>query len=80
MLLIVQVELLKRKMMTLKMMYKVYELYQYTVNYYVEAESKDEALDMVIDNPNEYRDYELDDDEHTLMYRIAEKVVDNGNQ
>jgi hypothetical protein len=66
--------------MTLKMMYKVYELYQYTVNYYVEAESKDEALDMVIDNPSEYRDYELDDDEHTLMYRIAEKVVDNGNQ
>ena len=66
--------------MTLKMMYKVYELYQYTVNYYVEAESKDKALDMVIDNPSEYRDYELDDDEHTLMYRIAEKVVDNGNQ
>ena len=64
----------------LKMMYKVYELYQYTVNYYVEAESKDEALDMVIDNPSEYRDYELDDDEHTLIYRIAEKVVDNGNQ
>ena len=65
--------------MILKMMYKVYELYQYTVNYYVEAESKDEALDMVIDNPNEYRDYELDDDEHTLMYRIAEKVVNDGN-
>jgi len=66
--------------MSLKMMYKVYELYQYTVSYYVEAESKDEALDMVIDNPSEYRDYELEDDEHTLMYRIAEKVVNSGNQ
>jgi hypothetical protein len=61
-------------------MYKVYELYNYSVTYFVEAESKTEALDMVIDNPSEYRDYELDDDEHTLMYRIAEKVVDNGNQ
>jgi hypothetical protein len=79
MLLIAQVELLK-KIVSLKMMYKVYELYNYSVTYFVEAESKTEALDMVIDNPSEYRDYELDDDEHTLMYRIAEKVVDNGNQ
>jgi len=79
MLLIAQVELLK-KIVSLKMMYKVYELYNYSVTYFVEAESKAEALDMVIDNPSEYRDYELDDDEHTLMYRIAEKVVDNGNQ
>ena len=61
-------------------MYRVYELYQYTVSYYVEAENKNEALDMVIDNPSEYRDYELDDDEHTLMYRIAEKMVDDGNK
>ena len=66
--------------MILKMMYKVYELYNYSVTYFVEAESKAEALDMVIDNSSEYRDYELDDDEHTLIYRIAEKVVDNGNQ
>jgi hypothetical protein len=67
-------------MTILKMMYKVYELYNYSVTYFVEAESKAEALDMVIDNSSEYRDYELDDDEHTLIYRIAEKVVDNGDQ
>ena len=63
--------------MNLKMMYRVYELYHHTISYYVEAESKAEALDMVIDNPSEYREYELEDDEHTLIYRIAEKVVNN---
>lgn len=62
------------------MMYRVYELYQYTVSYYVEAAHKNEALDIVIDSPSEYRDYELDDDEHTLIYRIAEKVVNNEDQ
>lgn len=56
--------------------YKIYELYNYTLTYNVEAESEDKAMEMMEDDPSEYRDYELEDSEdHNLVYRIIEEVV-----
>jgi len=58
--------------------YKIYELYNYTLTYNVEAESEDEAIEKIQDDPYEYRDFELEDNEdHNMVYRIIEKVVDN---
>lgn len=58
--------------------YKIYELYNYTITYNVEAESEDKAIEMMEDDPYEYRDFELEDNEdHNMVYRIIEKVVAN---
>lgn len=58
--------------------YKVYELYNYTLTYNVEAESEDGAIQKIEDDPYEYRDFELEDSEdHNMVYRIIEKVVAN---
>ena len=58
--------------------YKIYELYNYTLTYNVEAESEDEAIEKIQDDPYEYRDFELEDSEdHNMVYRIIEKVVAN---
>lgn len=58
--------------------YKIYELYNYTLTYNVEAESEDEAMEKIQDDPYEYRDFELEDSEdHNMVYRIIEKVVEN---
>ena len=58
--------------------YKIYELYNYTITYNVEAESEDKAIEMMEDDPYEYRDTELEDnEEHNMVYRIIEKVVEN---
>lgn len=58
--------------------YKIYELYNYTVTYNVQADNEEAAIDKVLDDPIEYRDFELDDgQDHNLVYRIIEKEVDN---
>jgi len=58
--------------------YKIYELYNYTLTYNVEAESEEQAIDLMQDDPYEYRDFELEDnEEHNMVYRIIEKVVEN---
>ena len=46
----------------------IYEKYEYTLIYRVEdAKDEEEALDMVLDDPFEYRDYELEEEEHMLV-------------
>jgi hypothetical protein len=58
--------------------YKIYELYNYTLTYNIEAESEEQAIELMQDDPYEYRDFELEDcEEHNMVYRIIEKVVDN---
>ena len=57
--------------------YRIYELYNYTSVYDVEAESEEQAIEMMEDDPFEYRVYELEDETPNLVYRIAEKAVNN---
>ena len=55
--------------------YRIYELYNYTLTYNVEAESEDKAMEMMEDDPSEYRDFGSEDiEEDEIVYRIIEKV------
>jgi|688.fasta_scaffold2620260_2 hypothetical protein len=52
--------------------YKIYEDYTYTLVYEVIAENKEQALEMILDDPFEYRN--LDEDTvHVLITRRWEK-------
>ena len=51
--------------------YTIYEDYVYTLCYVVDAESKEEALEKVIDDPYEYRKKEERDD--SLLGRVIKE-------
>ena len=53
--------------------YHIAETYEYQMLYRVEAKSIEEALELISDDPIEYRDYESEDPEHDLVKRVVEK-------
>ena len=56
--------------------YTIYEKYEYTLIFTVEdAENEEAALDMVLDDPFEYRDYELEEEEHVLVKQTIVPVM-----
>lgn len=53
--------------------YHIAETYEYQMLYRVEAKSIEEALELISDDPIEYRDYESEDPDHDLVKRVVEK-------
>lgn len=51
--------------------YRVYEDYEYTLVYDVEANSFDEALEMIKDDPYEYRNLDEDRDDVLVCTRYG---------
>jgi hypothetical protein len=52
--------------------YKIYEDYTYTLAYQVIADNEQQALEMILDDPFEYRDLDEDRDD-VLITRRWEK-------
>ena len=54
--------------------YYISETYEYKMLYEVEANSEDEALELISDDPFEYRNFEAEDPDHELTKREVEKA------
>lgn len=56
--------------------YVIYETYQQVSIFRVEANNEDEALDLILDDASEYRDYEAEDYYPELIKQEIVKVKD----
>ena len=56
--------------------YRVYEDYEYTTISEVEADNEEQALEMIVDDPYEYRISDAQDEEARLIRKVVEKQDD----